>query len=310
MATTDPRPGAAVGVVIVSYDVRDLLAGCLTSLREQGPGLELIVVDNASSDGSAEMVLTNFPDVMVIRNRENRGFGAAANQGIAATSAPYVLSLNPDTVLRPGAIDGMAGYLDQHPRVGAVSPKILRPDGSLDLAARRSFPTPTVALLRLSLLSRLFPKSRRLARYNLTDRSPDVAQEIDAGTGACLLFRRAALTQVGVYDDAFFMYGEDLDLCFRLKEAGWKVMYWPASVIVHYKGRSSRQRSSAMIREFHRSMWIFFRKHYRRNTPAPIAALIYAGIELRSTGLLLATALRREKRVSRYRDSVQASVII
>ncbi|OLE21257.1 MAG: hypothetical protein AUG49_22475 [Catenulispora sp. 13_1_20CM_3_70_7] len=236
---------------------------------------------------------------MVIRNRENRGFGAAANQGIAATSAPYVLSLNPDTALHPGAIAGLAEYLDQHPDAGAVSPKILRPDGSLDLAARRSFPTPTVALLRLSLLSRLFPRSGRLARYNLTDRSPDVPQEIDAGTGACLMLRRAALNQVGVYDDAFFMYGEDLDLCFRLKVAGWKIMYWPASVVVHYKGQSSRQRSNAMIREFHRSMWIFFRKHYRSTTPAPVAALIYAGIELRSTGLLLANALRREKRVSR-----------
>lgn len=296
--TEEVRP-PRVAVVIVSYDVRDLLAGCLKSLAGQGEGLEVVVVDNASSDGSAEMVAADFPDVSIVRNLDNRGFGAAANQGIAATLAPYVLSLNPDTVLHPGAIRGLSEYLDQHPEVGAVGPKILRPDGSLDLASRRSFPSPTVALLRLSLLSRLFPKSPRLARYNLTDRSPDVPQEIDAGTGACLLFRRAALNQVGVYDDAFFMYGEDLDLCFRLKEAGWKVMYWPASVVVHYKGRSSRQRSNAMIREFHRSMWIFFRKHYRRSTPAPVAALIHAGIELRSTGLLLANAVRRDKRVSR-----------
>ena len=296
---TEEHRQPRVAVVIVSYDVRDLLAGCLTSLDGQGESLEVVVVDNASRDGSAEMVAADFPNASLIQNHENRGFGAAANQGIAATVAPYVLSLNPDTVLHPGAISGLIAYLDQHPEVGAVGPKILRQDGSLDLASRRSFPSPTVALLRLSLLSRLFPRSRRLARYNLTDRSPDVPQEIDAGTGACLMFRRAALAQVGVYDDAFFMYGEDLDLCFRLKEAGWKVMYWPASVVVHYKGRSSRQRSSAMIREFHRSMWIFFSKHYRRNTPAPVAALIYAGIELRSTGLLLANAVRRDKRVSR-----------
>jgi N-acetylglucosaminyl-diphospho-decaprenol L-rhamnosyltransferase len=288
-----------VAVIIVSYEVRDLLSGCLKSLAEQGGGLEVVVVDNASSDGSAEMVPEQFPSVRLIRNKENRGFGAAANEGIAVTTAPYVLSLNPDTVLKPGAVEALAGYLDDHSEVGAVGPKIVRPDGSLDLAARRSFPSPAVALLRLTLLSRLFPRSRRLARYNLTHRSPEVAQEIDSGTGACLMFRRQALDQVGVYDEAFFMYGEDLDLCFRLKVAGWKVMYWPQAVVTHYNGQSSRQRSSAMIREFHRSMWIFFQKNYRHTTPAPLAALIYAGIELRATALLLANAVRRDKRVSR-----------
>jgi GT2 family glycosyltransferase len=283
----------------VSYQVKDLLAGCLKSLAMEEPGLEVVVVDNASHDGSGEMVAADFPKVELIYNQENRGFGAAANQGIAATGAPYVLSLNPDTVVHPGAIDGLRAYLDQHSEVGAVGPKIVRPDGSLDLAARRTFPSPSVALFRLTLLSRLFPRQRRLARYNLTDRSPDVEQEIDAGTAACLMFRRTALEQVGPYDEDFFMYGEDLDLCYRLRAAGWKIVYEPRAVVLHYKGQSSRQRSGAMIREFHKSMWIFFRKHYGRTTPAPIAALIYAGIELRSTGLQVANAIRRNKRVSR-----------
>jgi N-acetylglucosaminyl-diphospho-decaprenol L-rhamnosyltransferase len=294
-ASEQPR----VSVVVVSYNVRELLRGCLQSVLAQGEKTDVIVIDNASSDCSTEMVTAEFPQVHLIKNNTNRGFARASNEGIASTRAPYVLSLNPDTVLQPGAIGALADHLDQHADVGAAGPKIVRPDGSLDLAARRAFPSPSVALFRLTLLSRLFPRHRRLARYNLTDRSPDAEQEIDSGTAACLMFRRAALEQVGLYDEDFFMYGEDLDLCFRLKLAGWRIVYVPHAVVLHFKGQSSRQRSSAMIREFHRSMWIFFRKHYRRTTPAPVAVLIWSGIEARSAGLLLANAVRRDKRVSR-----------
>lgn len=288
-----------MAVVIVSYNVSSLLDACLRSLLAQEVALEIVVVDNASLDGSPEMVARDFPEVRLVRNRENRGFATASNQGIKQTTAPLVLSLNPDTVLQPGAVDGLATYLDRHPEAGAAGPRIMRPDGSLDLAARRTFPSPSVALLRLSLVSRFFPRSSRLARYNLTDRSPDLLQEIDSGTGACLMFRRAVLDQVGLFDESFFMYGEDLDLCFRIKAAGWRIVYVPQSVVIHHKGQSSRQQSSAMIREFHRAMRIFFRKHYRRSTPAPLAALVYAGIELRSAGLLVANLFRRQKRVSR-----------
>ena len=290
---------ARVAVVVVSYNVRELLRGCLQSVLAQAERTEVIVVDNASSDCSTEMVKREFAQVRLIKNSGNGGFSHASNQGIASTAAPYVLSLNPDTVLQPGAIGALAGHLDLHPEVGAVGPKIVRPDGSLDLAARRAFPSPSVALFRLTLLSRLFPRHRRLARYNLTDRSSDAEQEIDSGTAACLMFRRAALEQVGLYDEAFFMYGEDLDLCFRLKAAGWRIVYVPQAVVLHYKGQSSRQRSSAMIREFHRSMWIFFNKHYRRSTPAAVAAMVHVGIEARAIGLLLTNAVRRNKRVSR-----------
>ncbi len=290
----------AVAVVIVSYNVRELLRDCLRSvLAERERPLEVVVVDNASTDGSPEMVAREFPAVCLISNPRNRGFAVASNQGIAATRAPAVLSLNPDTVVQPGAIATLAAFLDRHPEVGAVGPKIRRPDGSLDLAARRAFPSPAVALFRLSLLSRLFARHPAMGRYNLTDRSPDVEQEIDAGTAACLMFRRAALEQVGAYDEDFFMYGEDLDLCYRLKARGWRIVYLPAAVVLHYKGQSSRQRSNAMIREFHRSMWIFFSKHYRKSTPAPLAALIRSAIEARAAGLLLANAVRRQKRVSR-----------
>ena len=294
------RETATVAVVVVSFNVRELLRACLQSvLAAGGIRTELVVVDNASSDRSGDMVAAEFPGVRLIRNPDNRGFSRASNQGISATSAPYVLSLNPDAVVEPDAIVILADYLRDHPEAGAVGPKIVRPDGSLDLAARRSFPSPLVALPRLSLLSRIFPRNQRLARYNLTDRSPDVVQEIDSGTAACLMFRRDVLAQVGLYDEAFFMYGEDLDLCYRIKAAGWRIIYLPQAVVLHHKGQSSRLKSNDMIREFHRAMWIFFRKHYRRTTPGPVAALIHAGIEARSASLQLANALRREKRVSR-----------
>ncbi len=291
---------AAVSVVIVSYDVKGRLATCIRSvLASRDVKVELHVVDNGSTDGSPALVRGEFAGVQLIENPDNRGFAAASNQGIRATRAPYVLSLNPDTEVEPDAIAKLAEYMEAHSEVGAVGPKIVRPDGSLDLASRRSFPSPSVAFFRLSRLSRLFPAHHRLARYNLTYRSPDVSQEIDSGTGACLLFRRAALDQVGLFDEAFFMYGEDLDLCYRLKASGWKVMYHPSAVILHHKGQSSRKQSYRMIREFHRSMVTFFGKHYRSTTSAPVARVIVAGIWLRCAGQLFLNALRREKRVSK-----------
>lgn len=288
-----------VTAVIVSYQVRERLSRCLRSVLRSNQRPEVVVVDNASTDGSPEMVAREFPGIQVIRNAENLGFAAASNQGIQATTTTYVLSLNPDTEVTLNAIRTMRDYLDGRPDVGAISPKILRPDGSLDFAARRSFPTVTTAFARLSRLSRIFPRSARFARYNLTYRSPDEVQEIDAGTGACLLIRRAVLDQVGLFDEAFFMYGEDLDLCYRLKQAGWKIVYLPTAEVLHYKGESSRQVSYRMIREFHRSMRIFFNKHYRSTTPWPIARMVSAGIAARCASLLLINAMRREKWVSR-----------
>ncbi|HEY8737032.1 MAG TPA: glycosyltransferase family 2 protein [Candidatus Dormibacteraeota bacterium] len=290
---------ADVTAVIVSYQVRQHLARCLRSVLSSTYRPEVIVVDNASADGSPDLVAREFPRVQLIRNSRNLGFATASNQGIRASTRSYVLSLNPDTEVTLSAIRVLRDYLEDHPEVGAVGPKIIRPDGSLDFAARRSFPTVATAFARLSRLSRLFPTSPRFARYNLTYRSPDETQEMDAGTGACLLLRRSALDQVGLFDEAFFMYGEDLDLCYRLKQGGWKIVYLPAAEVLHYKGESSRQVSYRMIREFHRSMLIFFNKHYRSTTPWPVAQLVAAGIAGRCATLLMMNAMRRRKWVSR-----------
>jgi GT2 family glycosyltransferase len=285
-----------VVVVIVSFNVRSLLSKCLTTvLQSEGISVEVSVVDNASADESAAMVASDFPSVRLIANTVNRGFGAACNQAILGAEAEYVLILNPDTVVSADAIRVLADYLDQHPVLGVVGPRIFLSDGADDVAARRSFPSPGVALFRLTHLDKLFPR-HGLARYNRTDLAPDIPQEVDCGSGACMLFRRLALDQVGMFDEAFFMYGEDIDLCYRLSQAGWKMGYVPAASIVHYRGQSSSQSSSRMIKEFHRSMLIFFRKHYSHRTVMPLRLFVNAGLHMRCWTLLVLVAIDRRFR--------------
>ena len=260
--------------------------------------IETIVVDNASGDGSADAVAAQFPQVVVIRNSTNLGFGRASNLGLEHGRGEFVLLLNPDVVVAVDCLTTLAGFLNAHPKAGAAGPRLNRPDGTLDLAARRSFPTPATAFYRLTMLSRIFPKSRRFNRYNMGFIPQDHVHQIDSGTAACLMVRRSAIDEVGAFDPEYFMYGEDLDLCFRLKQAGWKLFYVPAAVATHVKGVSSRQASSAMLREFHRSMWIFYRKHYASNLPAPVNWLIWLGIWGRWALLSLRSKLTRDPTVS------------
>lgn len=261
-----------LAIIIVNYKARDLLRGCLRSiLANEGVSYRIFVVDNASNDGSVEMVRREFPSVVLQALDRNIGYGPANNLGIRmalADSTPprYILLLNPDTVLPADALAKMVAFLETHPEVGAVGPKLVRPDGSLDLACRRSFPTPEVSFYRILGLSKLFPKSRRFARYNLTYLDPDCLTEVDSLVGACMFLRREALEQAGLFDEAFFMYGEDLDLCYRLKQHGWKVFYNPVVTVLHYKGESSRQNSARANYEFYRAMLLFHRKHYAEHT--------------------------------------------
>jgi len=280
-----------VAIIIVNYNTRDLLQDCLQSIYASidAPEYKVYVVDNASTDGSAEMVSVQFPQVQLIASPENGGYACGNNLGLKAVgftqeydinSLPrYVLLLNPDTVLPPTALRDMVDYLDAHPEAGAAGPKLVRQDGTLDVACRRSFPSPKVAFYRLSGLSRIFPKSKRFNRYNMGYLSPDEETEVDAIVGAFALIRREALLDAGVFlDESFYMYGEDLDLFLRIHKAGWTIRYNPAVTVLHYKGQSTRQRSSLMIWHFYRSMIIFHNKHYRQTTFFIINLLIYAGI--------------------------------
>jgi GT2 family glycosyltransferase len=285
--------------VIVSFNVREHLLDALRALYpSSGVSLTAIVVDNASSDGSADAVEAAFPQATVVKNDSNLGFGKASNIGIERTQGEFLLFLNPDVMVEQSCIRTLADFLLANPKAGAVGPRLARPDGRLDLASRRGFPTPRSAFYRLILLSRLFPKSPRFNRYNMGYLSEEQVHEIDAGTAACLMFRRSAIDEVGPFDPDYFMYGEDLDLCFRLKQAGWKIFYVPAAVATHIKGASSRQASSAMLREFHRAMWIFHRKHYASGLPGPANGLVWTGIWGRWAVLSLRARLNRDPTVS------------
>jgi N-acetylglucosaminyl-diphospho-decaprenol L-rhamnosyltransferase len=279
-------------VVILNYNTRDLLRNCLASLAAQsGLRFETCVVDNASTDGSADMVECDFPQVTLIRNPDNNGFSAGNNMGLrhfgfpAQPRARYAMLLNPDTVVPEGALAGMVGYADQHPDIGVLGPRLLLEDGTLDKACRRSFPTPEVSFWRLTGLSKLFPKSPRINRYNMEYLDEHVQTEVDSVVGACMLVRSQAIEQAGLLDEQFFMYGEDLDWCLRIKLAGWRVLYHPGVTVHHIKRAASRKSPKAQF-EFQRAMWLFYRKHYRATTAAPVDLLVRIGLWARGGGAL------------------------
>lgn len=273
-------------MVIVSYNVREYLGDCVASvLQSAGLSFEVWVVDNASSDGSADMVAERFPQVRLIRSPHNGGYAYANNLALrelglggATPACRYVLLLNPDTRVNPDDLARTVAFADQHPEVGMVGVKLVRQDGSLDLACRRSFPTPAVSLSRMLGLSRLFPRSRIFGRYNLTYLDPDQTAEVDAVVGAFMLVRQQAVAQAGLLDEAYFMYGEDLDWALQVKQRGWKVVYYPAVTVLHYKRASSSKSLPRTTRAFYESMLIFYRKHYARATPLPLHWLIMGGI--------------------------------
>jgi GT2 family glycosyltransferase len=214
--------------------------------------------------------------------------------------ADYILLLNPDTVLPPDALEVMVDFLEQHPAAGVVGPRMEKPDGTLDLACRRAFPTPVSSLFKLFGLARLFPRHPAIARYNLTHLPEDRLAEVDSVMGAFMLIRGTALGQAGLFDERFFMYGEDLDLAYRLKERGWRVFYNPAVTVLHIKGASSRKRSTQAIREFYRAMHIFYTKHYAARYGFLVSTLVRLGIAVREALALAMNATRpaKQKRVS------------
>jgi GT2 family glycosyltransferase len=289
-----------ISVLVVNHNVRELLRDTLNALENEGwPNLEVIVADNASADGSAAMVQREFPTVRLLPLLENVGYGRANNVAFEQAKGDLILLLNPDVTVTPGCVGHLVRFLENHPDAGAAGPRLVRPDGSPDLAARRSFPTPAASCYRMAALSRLLPGSARFNRYNLGALDPTREHEMDAGTGACLLIRREAIDRAGLFDPDFFMYGEDLDLCYRIKAAGWKIWYVPGAMAVHVKGTSTRQVPMRMQYEFHRAMWIYHRKHHASTLPAPANAAIWLGIWGRWALLSARTALARDPRVSR-----------
>jgi len=229
-----------ISIVIVSYNVKDFLEQTLNSILKASHNLkvEILIVDNRSSDGSPEMVKNKFPKVHLIENNVNLGFAVANNQALKKVNGRYVLLINPDTIVQEDTLTTMIEFFSENPEAGAAGCKILNADGSLQLACRRSFPTPFVAFSKIIGLSRLFPRSRWFGKYNLTYLDPDGIASVDAVSGSFIFFRREILDSVGYFDESFFMYGEDLDWCYRIKKAGWQIYYVPKTQIIHYKGET------------------------------------------------------------------------
>ncbi len=240
--------------------------------------MELFVVDNASVDGSAAMVSAEFPQAQLIQCDANRGYAFANNLALRRCQGEYLLLLNPDTELPPRALKEMVDFMNAHPEAGIAGTKLVRENGKLDLACRRSFPTPEVSFYRMLGLSSLFPNSRRFGRYNLTYLDPNQPAEVDSVVGAFMMVRAAATRQVGFLDESFFMYGEDLDWAYRIKAKGWKVLYNPAVVVLHHKGASSRRHPGKTIVEFYRAMHLFYKKHYAAGTNGLLGFLIVVAI--------------------------------
>jgi len=262
MLITKDRP-FDISVIIVSYNVRDFLQQCLHSVYEASHNLntEIFVVDNRSVDGTADMIRKNYPGVHLIANSENLGFGKANNQALKTARGKYILFLNPDTIIREDTLDVMFRFMEENPETALAGCKILNTDGSLQLACRRSFPRPSVAIPKLLGLSALFPGNRYLAKYNLTYKDPDESYSVDAVSGSFMFCRRDIIQELNGFDEWFFMYGEDLDLCYRVQEKGYIVSYVPGTTIVHYKGESSKSAPFDSLIAFYKAMDQFVRKH-------------------------------------------------
>ena len=273
-----------LSIIIVNYNAGHYLENCLKSVYAETKQIpfDIWVVDNNSKDASVSMIRSNFPLVNLIENKENTGFASANNDAISKCAGDYILLLNPDTLILENAIEKMVKFMDENAQTGIAGCKVLNEDGTLQLACRRSIPAPGVAFFRLTGLSRLFPNSKAMAKYNLTYLNPDEANEVDAVSGAFLMIRRTVVDNIGKLDERFFMYGEELDWCLRTKKAGWKVMYYPDAEIIHYKGECSKSNYRKAAFEFYRSMYLFHKKHFADNYNPIINILIYAGIFLKA----------------------------
>lgn len=254
-----------LSVIIVNYNVKDYLYQCLDSVARaiEDVDAEVYVVDNRSSDGSVEFLQARFADTRFhfISNKRNLGFSKANNIAIRQSHGEYVVLLNPDTIVSEDTFTNVIAFLDSHPEGGSAGVRMLRTDGSFALESRRGTPTPWTSLCKMSGLCMLFPKSRLFGHYYMQYLDQDSPQPIEIVSGACMFLRRTVLDQVGILDDEFFMYGEDIDLSYRILTAGHTNYYIPATIL-HYKGESTNKASFRYVNTFYKAMLIFFRKHY------------------------------------------------
>ena len=252
-----------ISVCIVNWRTCEALRKCLESLAAYSGGLRLqiIVVDNASGDGSVQMVQHEHPEVKLIVNDDNIGYAVANNQALRISRAPYKLLLNPDIIVKPGALPALLRFIEQHPSAGAVAPRLVYPDGQLQYSCR-TFPTPDIVFWRALGLSKLFPRSPIFGKYRMTWWDYTDERQVDQPMASALLLRGEALEQVGQFDEQFRIFFNDVDLCYRLQQAGWEIWLTPTAEIIHECGSSIAQGGAQMITESYRGFRQFYRKHY------------------------------------------------
>jgi len=286
-----------LSVIIVSYNVRYFLEQCLHSVETAREGLdtEVFVVDNASVDGSAAMLSEKFSDVNLILNKENAGFAVANNMAIRKAKGDYVLLLNPDTVVESDTFRQIIAFMDEHPDAGGLGVKMVDGKGKFLPESKRGLPTPDVAFYKIFGLSALFPKSKLFGRYHLGFLDKDHVHKVDVLSGAFMLLRSEALAKTGLLDETFFMYGEDIDLSYRITQAGYSNYYYPLTRIIHYKGESTRKGSLNYVFVFYNAMIIFAKKHFSQKNARLFSALIHIAIYLRAS---LALANRVMKNIA------------
>jgi N-acetylglucosaminyl-diphospho-decaprenol L-rhamnosyltransferase len=322
MSWNAPSNMMDVSFIIVSWNVRALLRQCVQSVRAQSTeyriqkaeggtderelAAEIWVVDNASTDGTVEMLQDEFPAVHVIANSENVGFSRGNNLALAQAQGRYLFLLNPDTELCPGALRRLVDYMEAHRRVGVAGPRLFYGDGSPQ-SSRRRFPTLATAFFESTKLQQWFPRHRLLTRYYMRDTPDDAEQEVDWLNGSALFVRREVVEQLGGFDEAFFMYSEELDWCYRIKQAGWQIVYLPSAQVIHYEGKSSEQVVAARDIYFHSSKIRFFRKYHGARAAALLRAFLLTmfGFQLAEEGSKWLLGHKRALRAARVKAYCQ-----
>lgn len=301
-----------VSVIIVSYNVRSYLDQAIRAVKRAMAGLEVEVwvVDNASLDDSVEKIRAWHPEVQVIANADNPGFGKANNQAMVQAKGRYFFILNPDTIVQEDTLQVLVDFMDAHPECGAVGPQILDPDGRFSPTCRRAFPRPSVALWRILGLSKRFPKSKVFGQYNLTFLDENEVAEVDALSGSVMMVRAAAVlppypNAAGLFDASFFMYGEDLDWCFRIQQAGWKIFYTPQTRILHYKGESTDKNDLRYVKAFYGAMAVFMEKHFAGQYSKAFVWAMRGAVQVRAGLAAFMQQIRKRLPAAKSKGEVQ-----
>ena len=286
-----------LSIVIVNWKTKELTAAAIASVFEQTKALlfEVILIDNNSADGSVDALRAQFPQITIVENAANLGFGKANNQGMRLAKGEYIMLLNSDTVVLDQALEKMVTYLDSHPDVMMAGPKVLNADRTLQHACRRQLPTPTSSFYHLFGLVKIFRRNAQVNAYKGYNREANVTEPVEALSGAAMMFRRQVFEVTGGFDEQFFMYAEDLDLSKQVHDRGWKTMFLHTAEIVHYGGASSKKRRSQSIMNFYEAMWLYYRKHWSTKHNLLLQGGVWLGIKTRLGLALLQNTFKLKK---------------